>query len=412
MAKPLLVILTVSAFLALKPTTSCYAQSESINTITTAAPFLLINTDVVTAGKGWAGVSGTGFYRQTGFHHNPALLAKGEPYLLANISYTPWIRFLVPDLSLTNISLSGSFGKRHAVGVNYKRFNGGEVLLTTANGNVIDSFNPYEYAISFQYSYRTTRGLSLGVSGKHIFSNLTDSINYTKPGQSLAADIGLNYTSRAVLDDAADLGYSFGFSVLNVGNKISYSRLNNGSADFIPTDLKLGFTISPRIKLMGDSTYLAFELAYEAEKLLVPTPPIYARDSLNNPLYSDEGELIIEQGYNPNVSIWKGMAQSFYDAPGGTTEELHEIVHKIGLESRLVYDNFAFAAVRAGYFHEHFTKGNRKLATLGLGIGAMGFELNGAFLIPTESNHPLKNTFMVGVVYKAYFGEKITFFKE
>ncbi len=55
------------------------------------------------------------------------------------------------------------------------------------------------------------------------------------------------------------------------------------------------------------------------------------------------------------------MIQSFYDAPGGFSEELKEITWAIGAE---YWYNKQFA-VRAGYFHESETKGNRQFFTFG-----------------------------------------------
>lgn len=382
------------------------------NTITTAVPFLNINTDIVTFGKGSLGVTNTGFYQKQGFYHNPALLAKGQPYALVDFNYTPWLRALVPDLSLIHAGAAGGIGKRHTLGFDYTRFNMGEITFTSNNGNVIGSHKPSEYALSFKYSYRTLKGLAIGIAGRHIESDLTGDMEGTTKGISKALDFGLNYTKRKALTDTFDLAYSFGFSVLNMGSKITYNAVPPIGYDFIPTTLKLGFMVSPRVKLQGDSTYLALEFSYEAEKLLVPTPPSYARDSLNNPLYNENGELIVTGGYSQDISNWEGMLQSFYDAPNGASEELQEIIHKFGLEGRFVYDNIGFAALRAGYFHEHEYKGGRQFVTLGLGFGIMGLELNAAYILPTQSNHPMRNTLMLGVSYKAYFGDGLKFFSE
>jgi hypothetical protein len=54
-----------------------------------------------------------------------------------------------------------------------------------------------------------------------------------------------------------------------------------------------------------------------------------------------------------------------------------------------IYDKQFF--VRAGYFNEAATKGNRKYLTLGFGIRYKSFGLDGAYLVPFVQRHPLQN---------------------
>jgi hypothetical protein len=89
-----------------------------------------------------------------------------------------------------------------------------------------------------------------------------------------------------------------------------------------------------------------------------------------------------------NVSVAKGMIQSFYDAPGGFSEEMKEFIWVIGTE---YWYNKQFA-LRAGYFHESKMKGNRKFFTLGAGLRYNVFGLDFSYLIPTEQQNPLANT--------------------
>jgi hypothetical protein len=129
----------------------------------------------------------------------------------------------------------------------------------------------------------------------------------------------------------------------------------------------------------------------------VPTPPVYS-DSVR-------GE--IEYGMNPNVSVPVGMVQSFYDAPGVQMdplnpddrsvfrEEMHEINYSIGFE----YWYAKQFAVRAGYFYEHPTKGNRQFFTVGLGMRLNVFGLDFSYLIPTYQQNPLENTLRFTLVF-------------
>ena len=125
----------------------------------------------------------------------------------------------------------------------------------------------------------------------------------------------------------------------------------------------------------------------DANKLLVPTPPIYSIEDSNEILF----------GMNPDVPVMTGMLQSFFDAPGGFQEELREVSLGVGVE----YLYSGQFAIRGGYFNEHSTKGNRKYFTLGAGIKYNVFNLDFAYLIPTAGqSNPLANTFRFTISFE------------
>jgi hypothetical protein len=82
------------------------------------------------------------------------------------------------------------------------------------------------------------------------------------------------------------------------------------------------------------------------------------------------------------------MFSSFSDAPGGMKEELREITFSVGAE---YWYNKQFA-LRAGYFYEDPTKGNRKFFTAGAGLKMNVFALDFSYLLPVAQNNPLANT--------------------
>jgi hypothetical protein len=140
---------------------------------------------------------------------------------------------------------------------------------------------------------------------------------------------------------------------------------------------------------MNVDDYNTFGIYGDINKLLVPTQPIYLKtvngnDSINN----STNEKIIEAGKNPDVAVPKGMIQSFGDAPGGFKEELNEINYSVGFE----YWYAKTFAVRAGYFNESKTKGNRKFFTAGIGLRYNVFGLDMAYLVPITQRNPLQNT--------------------
>jgi hypothetical protein len=122
----------------------------------------------------------------------------------------------------------------------------------------------------------------------------------------------------------------------------------------------------------------------DVNKLLVPTPPNVG-DSAGLVNYRNKSV----------VSSWFG---SFGDAPGGFGEEMREFTVSTGAEY-WYQDQFA---LRAGYFYEDKTKGNRKYFTLGAGIRYNVFGLNFSYIVPSGSGvnqNPLSNTLRFSLVF-------------
>src|SRR6185312_8062578 len=78
--------------------------AKNVNVVTTAVPFLLISPDARAGGMGDAGVaSGPD---ANSIHWNPSKLAfiSDEDKMGFSVSYTPWLRQLVPDINLAYLS--------------------------------------------------------------------------------------------------------------------------------------------------------------------------------------------------------------------------------------------------------------------------------------------------------------------
>jgi long-subunit fatty acid transport protein len=69
----------------------------------------------------------------------------------------------------------------------------------------------------------------------------------------------------------------------------------------------------------------------------------------------------------------------------------------IGTGVEYVYDRKFF--LRAGYFYEHATKGNRKYFTLGAGFKYNVFALDFSYLIPTTQRNPMENTLRFTLIF-------------
>src|SRR5688572_5435601 len=315
-----------------------------INTITTAVPFLIISPDARAGGMGDAGVASSP--DANSIHWNASKLAFVDKKLGFAVSYTPWLRKLVPDINLAYVSFYNKLKNDQTIGASLRYFSLGNITFTDNTGNEIGQFNPAEYAIDVAYARKLSENLSGGIAMRYIHSNLTGGIlvenNATKAGNSVAADVSATYRDPEIEIGGKDAILAVGLNISNIGAKISYTE--TGVKDFIPINLRLGTALTLKLNDYNDLTFLV-----DFNKLLVPTPPIYS-DSVA------DGEQLILYGQDPDVSVASGIFNSFSDAPDGFSEELREVNIAGGLE--YWYDKqFAF---RAGYFYEHATKGNRK----------------------------------------------------
>lgn len=355
-----------------------------INTITTAVPFLMITPDSRAGGMGETGVAS--LPDANSIHWNSAKLAFAQKKMGLGVSYTPWLRALVPDINLAYVSFYTKPTKNQAFGGSLRYFSMGNITFTDQVGNPIGQFKPNEFAVDFAYSRKLSDKFSAAMAARLVRSNLTNGISVqgqnTKPGTSFAVDLGGYYHNDEIKIAGKKSILMAGIAITNIGNKMSYSTSSN--RDFIPINLRLGSGVS----IKADE-YNEINVQIEFNKLLVPSPPVYELDSNGSPVPNPAGGYMIKYGKDPNRSVPEGIFGSFSDAPGGFKEELREINPSIGVE---YWYNHLFA-VRCGYFYEHPTKGNRQYFTLGAGIRYNVFGLDFAYLIPTNAQRsPLQNT--------------------
>ncbi len=350
---------------------------RDVNTITTAVPFLLIAPDARAGALGDAGVSSSPDINS--MHWNPAKYAFMEQEMGFGVSYTPWLRTLVPDINLGYLTGYRKLDELQTIAFSLKYFSLGEVNFTDQVGNSMGMVRPSEFAVDVAYARILGDHFSGAIAGRFIYSDLTQgTIEGADAGVSVAADVAMYYNRP--LNWNTPTHFSWGVHVSNMGNKISYTDEVN--ADFIPINLRLGpsFTFD-----LDDFNQLS--LMVDFNKLLVPTPPIYARDDSGQVMFDDNGNPVIAEGEDPNRSVVSGMLGSFSDAPGGFSEELEEIT--ISAAAEYWYDQQF--ALRAGYFHEAASKGNRKYFTFGLGLKYNVFGLDFAYLVPVAQRSPLEN---------------------
>jgi hypothetical protein len=361
--------------------TMLFAQQSSgeLNAIQTVVPFLTIAPDSRAGAMGDAGVATSPDVYS--MHWNPAKFAFIDGNGGVGISYSPWLRNLVPDINIAYLAGYKRIDSKQVLSASLLYSSLGDVPFTDEFGNLERTFNPNEFALDAAYSRLFADHLSGGIAFRFIYSNLTGG-SYsggvaTKPGISFAADIS-GYYQKPISLFSKDGQLSFGLNFSNIGAKMSYSE--SQASDFIPMNMRLGTAATLNLDHFNKIT-----VTFDINKLLVPTPPIY---SISNP------DSIIS-GKDPNVGVPVAIFQSFFDAPGGFKEELHELTYSSGVE---YWYNNQFA-VRGGYFHENATKGNRKYFTAGAGFRLKAFTLDFSYLMPLSQNHPLARTLRFSIAF-------------
>ena len=381
-------------------------QRVAPNVITTAVPFVSIAPDARGGSLGDCGVaSDPDVYSM---HYNAAKYVYLEDKFTVGLGYSPWLRNLVNDMNLAYLAGAYKINDRSAVAGTLRYFSCGEIEFRDQNNYLIKEAHPNEWAIDATYSRMLGDYLSGAVAGRFIYSDLTqNSVDNSRPGISVAADVSVFYKRPVEWFSNMDADFSWGASINNIGSKISYNN-STDRRDFIPTTLRAG----ANLKLELDE-YNSLAFMVDFSKLMVPTPPVIARDpESGQPLVNDDGSYQIAYGYDNNVSVVQGMIQSFYDAPGcgynSYTGEMvdygkfYEELCEINIGAGVEYWYNDIFAVRGGYFNETALKGNRKYVTLGAALKYNVFGLDVSYLIPVNTvagSNPLENTLRFNLTY-------------
>ena len=331
-----------------------FAQGDS------AVPFLLIAPGAREGGMGEAGVAYCN--DATAVYWNPAGLAfqyqdpekdsKGEVSLM-HVKWLPqfnfsdlWYDFLAARYYVEDLGMFGA---------SLTYLNLGENQATDENGNLLGTFNSFEYAITASYATQLKDNLSVGLNLKFIQSNLTDkqiqvgSENRDGRSSSFAVDLGVLWKPGW---DFFDNRFSVGANLSNFGPKMTY--IDEAQADPLPTNLRVGFAY----KLVDDE-FNKITIVYDVNRLLV------ARDA--------EG----------SDNVFKAV---FYSA-WAQNDFLKRFTHSIGAE----YWYGDLIALRAGYFYEDAKYGDRKFLTFGGGLKYYIFGIDFGY-ISANDEHPLSDT--------------------
>lgn len=357
---------------------AAYAQSNTTSQgdvylpVTTAVPSLQISPDARGAAMGDMGVSTTADpYAQ---YWNPAKYAFATSKAAFSMSYTPWLRQLVNDIALMQVTGYYKLGSddNQALGASLRYFSMGTLKKYDELGASLGEASPNEFAVDLSYALQLSPSYSMAVALRYIHSRLGAS-EENNSGSAFAADIA-GYMNRYITLGGAESLWTLGFNVKNIGTKISLD--NGATSNFIPTNLSLGTGL-----LYPIDEYNMISVNVEANKLLVPTPPHISATMPE----SEQRQL--RDAYR-DISPISGIFKSLSDAPGGFSEELREVRWSMGAEYS--YNNKFF--LRAGYSYLHPTKGHLQAFTAGAGFRMSAFRIDASYLMSTVQNNPLDQT--------------------
>src|ERR1700712_3943839 len=145
--------------------------ANNTNAIPTAVPFLNISPDSRSGALGDAGVALTPDANAN--YWNPSKLAFIENDNDVSLSYSPWLRHLVPDISLSYLSYAHKIDNRNSIGASLRYFNLGSIQLTDGGANDQGTYTPNEFSFDGSFARKFGDNFSLGLTLRYIHSNIS-----------------------------------------------------------------------------------------------------------------------------------------------------------------------------------------------------------------------------------------------
>lgn len=355
---------------------SLKAQTNQLNVVTTAVPFLRISPDARAGAMGELGIATSPDAASSYYNQAKTPFSKFNTGI--GLTYTPWLK----DLGLNDVYLLAASGyhkldDQQALTASLRYFSLGNIQFTDYSGNSWGDGRPREFAVDLGYSRKLSDKMSLGIALRYINSNLTlgaaantGSLSGYKAGTAIAGDISFYYNNH---NDQGE-GFAAGAVLSNLGTKIGYTN-DATQKEYIPANLGVGVTYT---KVFDEQSKLTFGL--DANKLLVPAAPKLTGDA------SKDSIALNDYRKQNVVGSWgKSFSNSAYTFSLGGEYGYN--------------DQFFF---RAGYFYEAKSQGGRQYFTLGVGLKYNVVGLNFSYLIPSGNGvtrNPLSNTIRFGLFF-------------
>ena len=346
-------------------------KNTEFNPVTTGVTSLSITPDARGASMGDLGAATEPDVNSQFW--NPSKYAFAYSRAGVSLSYTPWLRKIVNDIYLANLSGYYKVGgnDNQAVSASLRYFSLGEVMATDGEGALLSTINPFEMSVDVGYSRKLSEKFSMGVALRYIYSDLgysdMNTGDQTSSASAFSADISGYYTTYPIIG-RNECQWSLGFNVSNIGSKVSYNKGNDPA--YLPANIRLGTSFTFPV---AEASNLSFAL--DANKLLVPAKPRLS-DCEDAMAYDDA-----LQEWKDKSSI-AGIFDSFKD------NFAKRITYSVGTEYS--YDQKFF--LRGGYYYESKYAGNRQYFGLGAGFALTVLKIDASYMIATAQNSPLDQT--------------------
>ena len=245
-------------------------KNTEFNPVTTGVTSLSITPDARGASMGDLGAATEPDVNSQFW--NPSKYAFAYSRAGVSLSYTPWLRKIVNDIYLANLSGYYKVGgnDNQAVSASLRYFSLGEVMATDGEGALLSTINPFEMSVDVGYSRKLSEKFSMGVALRYIYSDLgysdMNTGDQTSSASAFSADISGYYTTYPIIG-RNECQWSLGFNVSNIGSKVSYNKGNDPA--YLPANIRLGtsftFPVAEASNLPKDShawflTMLIFSL--------------------------------------------------------------------------------------------------------------------------------------------------------
>lgn len=304
---------------------------------------------------------------------NPSKYAFAYSKAGVSLSYTPWLRKIVNDIYLANLSgfykIGGS--DNQAVSASLRYFSLGEVQATDGGSATVATINPYELSVDMGYSRKLSEKFSMGVVLRYIYSDLglgdMSTGELTSSASAFSADLSGYYTTFPVIG-RNECQWSLGFNVSNIGSKVSYNKGNDPA--YLPANIRIGTTFTFPL-----ADYNNLTIGFDANRLLVPAKPRLT-DFEDNMAYEDA-----LQEWKDKSSI-SGIFDSFSD------DFVKRITYSVGAEYAFNQQFF----LRGGYYYEPKFAGNRQYFGMGAGFSLNVLKIDASYMIATAQDSPLDQT--------------------
>ena len=365
-------------------------KNTEFNPITTGVNSLGITPDARGASMGDLGVATDPDVNSQFW--NPSKYAFAYSNGGVALSYTPWLRKIVNDIFLADLTgyykLGG--GDNQALSGSLRYFSLGEIQTSPGSGGAA-SVNPFEMSVDLGYSRKLSEKFSMGVALRYIYSDLGYS-NYsstegTTGASSFAADISGYYTTFPIVG-RNECQWSLGWNLSNIGSKVGYDKGDNPA--FLPTNMRLGTAFTFPL-----ADYHNLTVSVDANKLLVPVKP----------RLSDYGG--DQQKYETKLQEWKDKSSISGIFSSFDKDWAKRISTSIGAE--YAYNQQFF--LRAGFYHETKFAGGRQYFGMGAGFALNVLKIDASYMIATAQNSPLDQTLRFTLSFdmdglKGLFGRK------